>query len=279
MNALIDAEIGVDDGSIYPGGAARNTLSAESRLLQSGNLGALCPRSPGTGAKTSQLQDAVHECARRQPQHTPGKADNGGGAKPFEVLMASPPRPSTTPSRSDHGALQLLGCLAAALLLVACGGSGGSGGSGGNGGPQSANESDGPPTTSFSGTVTFNGAPVSGATVIAFNTNSNSTFATTTTDANGKYSFSGFGTACTDSCVPNFQLWALKAGYAFYPVLSGSPSGSQAGYQWDSAASDWYVASGAAICEPATTASSPTRRRRWPHLHDLRLSTRFRAQR
>jgi hypothetical protein len=127
-----------------------------------------------------------------------------------------------------------------ALVLSACGGGGGDT-------PAPSQQSLGPPTTSFSGIVRVNGVPLPGATVIAFNTNSNTTFATTTTDANGNYSFSGFGTGCAGSCVQNFQIWPAKAGYGFYPVLASNPTGSRGAYQWDSAASDWNVSSGAAV--------------------------------
>jgi len=132
----------------------------------------------------------------------------------------------------------VLGC---ALLISACGG-GGSDSAGG--GPSNA---QGPPTTTFSGTVTLNGAPMAGATVIAFDTNSNSTYATTTTDASGNYRFTGLGTACTDNCTPNYQFWAIKSGYAFYPVLASNPSGSRSSYQWNSAPSNWYVPTGVAV--------------------------------
>jgi hypothetical protein len=48
-----------------------------------------------------------------------------------------------------------------------------------------------PPTNSTSGTVTFKGAPLPGVQVSVFCTNDNATFATTTTDAQGGYRFSG----------------------------------------------------------------------------------------
>ena len=143
-------------------------------------------------------------------------------------------------ARARRTSLALL-AIAASFLMTACGG-------GGDGaGAPNTSQSQLPPTTSFSGTVRVNGIPLAGATVIAFNTNTNTTFATTTTDSNGSYSFSGFGTACANSCVQNFQLWAVKSGYAFYPVLASNPGGSRTAYQWDSAASDWYVSGGAAV--------------------------------
>ncbi|HEY4212465.1 MAG TPA: DUF1566 domain-containing protein [Steroidobacteraceae bacterium] len=163
-------------------------------------------------------------------------------AIPFEVLVSDPVRHQRGSARSlTVRAVQLLPAIAAAAVLTACGGGGGSGGA------STVSQAQLPATTSFSGTVRAKGVPLAAATVIAFNTNTNSTFATTTTDANGNYAFSGMGTACTDSCTQNFQFWAVKAGYAFYPVPAGNPAASRASYQWDSAASDWYVASGAAV--------------------------------
>jgi len=130
--------------------------------------------------------------------------------------------------------------LGAACAIAACGG----GGSSGSGNTTPAQP---PPTTSFSGTVRFQGAPLAGATVVAFDTNTNRTFATATTDASGHYSFTGLNTSCSDSCVQDYQFWPAKAGYAFYPVLAGAAPGSRSAYQWDSAPSNWYVPNGAAI--------------------------------
>jgi hypothetical protein len=123
-------------------------------------------------------------------------------------------------------------------LLAGCGGGGGGGGGGNNGSP--------PPTTSVAGTVSFKGAPLAGATVVAFNTNTNTVFGSTTTDANGSYSFSGMGTSCAD-CLINYQFFVYKSGYAFVPSLASNPSGSRSAYQWDPAAHSWYVPSGSAV--------------------------------
>lgn len=127
--------------------------------------------------------------------------------------------------------------LATAVVMSACGGGGGG-----------ATDPGHPwPTATFSGTVTRNGAALAGATVVAFNTNSNSTFATATTDSNGNYSFTGLGTSCTDNCTSNYQFWAMKNGFAFYPVLTSNPSGNRSTYQWSAAPSNWYVPDGAAV--------------------------------
>ena len=138
-----------------------------------------------------------------------------------------------------HSLAQWLIIIASSVLVCACSGGGNSSGD--------TNPSQPPPTTSLSGTVTMNGTPISGATVIAFNTNTNSTFATTTTDANGRYSFSGMGTSCTDNCVSNYQFWVMKAGYAFYPQLTTNANGNRSTYLWDSAPSNWYVSTSAAV--------------------------------
>ena len=92
-------------------------------------------------------------------------------------------------------------------LLTACGGS--TSGGGGN------FTSDPPPTNSVSGTVTFKGAPLAGATVTAFLTNSNVIHSVTTTDANGNYSFNGL--PASGNVPADFQFWVSKTGYGFYP--------------------------------------------------------------
>src|SRR5262249_51237643 len=124
----------------------------------------------------------------------------------------------------------------------ACGGGGG-GDPGGNTNPGMA-----PPTTSAAGTVLFNGAPLSGATVIAYSTNSNKVFATTTSDASGHYSFSGMGTACTAvGCIINFHFFVQKTGYAFNPVMEANPTGNRANYLWYAPAQNWYVNTSASV--------------------------------
>ncbi len=141
-------------------------------------------------------------------------------------------RPLPILTRARAAALAIV-CTA---LLAACGG-GGSSGTPGNTDPGLP-----PPTNTFSGVVTYNGAALAGATVIAFNTNTNSTFATTTTNAAGRYSFAQLGTSCTDSCVQNYQFWVVKAGYSFAPV-----GGDRTAYQWNASPSNWEVAGGTAV--------------------------------
>jgi hypothetical protein len=137
-----------------------------------------------------------------------------------------------------HNGRLFLSALVASLALAGCGG-GDSDGMTDPGTP--------PPTSNFAGNVTFKGAPLSGATVIAFDANNNATFATTTTDENGNYSFSGFGTSCTDDCVATYGIWVYMQGYAFYPVMASNPSGNRSAYQWDAAASNWTLTNGAAV--------------------------------
>ena len=124
-------------------------------------------------------------------------------------------------------------------LLDGCGGGGGGGG--GNTQPAVA-----PPTNTASGTVLFNGAPLAGATVTAYDTNNHRIFAAATSDANGNYSFSGLGVACT-SCTPNYQFFATKTGYAFNPAMAANPTGDRSAYLWYAPAQNWYVNSGAAV--------------------------------
>src|SRR5262249_37717767 len=74
------------------------------------------------------------------------------------------------------------------------------------------------PNNQVSGTITFQGAPLAGVTVTAFNTNTNSVTQVTTTDEFGNYQLglpawiNTTGTASAD-----YQIWAIKTGYAFYP--------------------------------------------------------------
>ncbi|MBV8659504.1 MAG: DUF1566 domain-containing protein [Burkholderiales bacterium] len=124
-------------------------------------------------------------------------------------------------------------------LLAACGG-------GGGGGNATSSTNGAPPTNTVTGKVMFKGAPLPGATVIAYDSNGNRVFQAATTDANGQYSFSGFGTFCTD-CQPTYALFASKPGYAFYPSLASNPTGSRAAYVFNTAPQTWFVPNGAAV--------------------------------
>lgn len=107
------------------------------------------------------------------------------------------------------GQIRLLTAIAALTLLSACGG--------GNNGSGNTDPAPAPSLDSVSGTVLFKGSPLAGATVTAFVTNTNSVFKTTTTDANGNYSFTGIQTSAN---VPmDLQFWVNKAGYGFYPSV------------------------------------------------------------
>lgn len=100
--------------------------------------------------------------------------------------------------------LLLIGGLA---LFSGCGGGTGNGGGSFGGDP--------PPTDTVSGTVTFQGAPLAGATVTAFLTNTNTIHQITTTDGNGHYSFTGL--QASGNVAGDYQFWVSKAGYGFYP--------------------------------------------------------------
>lgn len=110
--------------------------------------------------------------------------------------------------------LALSFALMGSVLLSGCG-------SGGINGPGNTDPYVPPPTDSISGTVTFNGAPLAGATVTLWMTNTNSVTATATTGADGTYSFTGLST--TGDVPADYHLWAMKKGYGFYPsVESGA---------------------------------------------------------
>ncbi|HVT98265.1 MAG TPA: DUF1566 domain-containing protein [Acidobacteriaceae bacterium] len=71
------------------------------------------------------------------------------------------------------------------------------------------------PDNTISGTVTLNGSPLAGATVTLFNTNYNVVAGTATTDASGNYRFTAL--PATGNVPTEYQLWAQKTGYGFYP--------------------------------------------------------------
>lgn len=120
-----------------------------------------------------------------------------------------------------------LAVVAVLILCVICGCRVGSS-AGGAGAARTDNGAI--PDNSVTGTVTLNGKPLAGVTVTLFLTNTNAVAQTATTDANGNYGFTGLS-AMSD--VPaEYQLWAEKAGYGFYPVVSGGSSNAKA-MRWD----------------------------------------------
>jgi len=74
-----------------------------------------------------------------------------------------------------------------------------------------------PPVDSISGTVTFQGAPLAGATITLWMTNENTVKATAITDASGHYSFTGI--SARGNVAGDYHIWATKAGYGFYPTV------------------------------------------------------------
>jgi len=94
-------------------------------------------------------------------------------------------------------------------LLIACTGT--------SNGPNGGTNPPPPTPDSISGTVTFNGVPLGGATVTDFMTNTNTVFKTTTTDANGHYMFTGM--SVTGNVPGDYQIYVFKDGYGFYPSV------------------------------------------------------------
>jgi hypothetical protein len=111
---------------------------------------------------------------------------------------------------------QIKGLLAAIVLCIlsACGGQ--PGGTVGLSDP-----GPGPRVASISGTVTFEGNPLSGVTIYALETNTNTVVQTANTDANGNYTLSNLSTG--GNVPAEYQFWSMKAAYGFYP---SAPSGA-----------------------------------------------------
>lgn len=105
-------------------------------------------------------------------------------------------------------------------LLSGCGSNGGD--PGGNTDPD-----PGPRVASVSGSITFKGIPLSGATVTAYVTNTNSIAQTVTADASGNYTFSSLQAG--GNVPTEYQFWATKAGYGFYPSVGSGAKVMRAG--------------------------------------------------
>jgi hypothetical protein len=106
------------------------------------------------------------------------------------------------------------------LLLAACGG-------GGDAGPTAAMPAA-PLTAGISGTVDYKGAPLAGALVTVFSTNTNLVAATTTTDSAGHYSVTGLPSG--GNAVQHYQAWATKAGFAFSASVGAGGQVERADY-------------------------------------------------
>ena len=124
---------------------------------------------------------------------------------------------------SGSGLVRKAGPSAMVLALVLLAGCGGGGHSSGDTDPGLA-----PPTASVSGTVKWQGNPLSGATVTAYNTNTNAVIGTVLTDANGNYTFTGL--LASGDVPPDDQFWVRMPGYGFYPSAGAGGTVSRMGY-------------------------------------------------
>ena len=128
----------------------------------------------------------------------------------------------------------------ACIVVSACGGGGSSGSGAGNTNPGTS-----PPTTTVAGMATFNGSPMAGVIVVAYDTNTNKAFGSSTTDSAGSFSISGLDTGC--HCYPVYDFMAFKSGYAFSAALAANPGGNHASLVWSGPVGyGWNVTSGAA---------------------------------
>jgi hypothetical protein len=105
-------------------------------------------------------------------------------------------------------------------LLISC--------SGIANGPNGGSNPPSPAEDSISGTVTLNCAPLAGATVTDFMTNTSTVFRTTATDANGKYTFSGM--SVTGNVPGDYQIYVNQNGYGFYPSVASGATVKRADY-------------------------------------------------
>ena len=105
-------------------------------------------------------------------------------------------------------------------VLAGCGGV--------SNGPNGGTNPPPPNPDSISGTVTFKGAPLAGATVTDFMTNTNTVFKTTVTDTDGHYTFTGM--SVTGNYPGDYQIYANKPGYGFYPSIASGATVKRADY-------------------------------------------------
>lgn len=101
------------------------------------------------------------------------------------------------------------------MALSACGGGGGGGSK-----CDSCNASVAPPVSRISGQVLDKaGVPVAGVTVSVYYHNEHTT-KTTTTDSNGAYVFAGLDANSNTMYTADYELYAEKSGWGFYPIVS-----------------------------------------------------------
>jgi hypothetical protein len=140
------------------------------------------------------------------------------------MILPVVPGPSQLIKRGRHGSgkeVVMRGAMrwivAVVLVLVVCVICGCNVGS--SAGSAALNQTDNGaiPDNSIAGTVAFNGIPMAGAKVTLFNANDNVVAGTAATDANGNYSFTGL--PATGNAPTEYQLWAEKTGYGFYPSV------------------------------------------------------------
>ena len=117
-------------------------------------------------------------------------------------------------------ALKSIAAVVSLAVLIGCNGV--------SNGPNGGTNPPPPAPDSISGTVTLKGAPLAGATVTDFMTNTSTVFRTTATDANGKYTFSGM--SVTGNVPGDYQIYVNKNGYGFYPSVASGATVKRADY-------------------------------------------------
>jgi len=89
------------------------------------------------------------------------------------------------------------------------------------------------PNNTVAGTVAFNGQPLEGVTITAYNTNTSTVTQVTTTDQYGNYVLQLPAAVSTSGIPMDYHLWAIKPGYAFYPSVGAGANVTRADHTGD----------------------------------------------
>lgn len=89
------------------------------------------------------------------------------------------------------------------------------------------------PNNTVTGTIAFNGQPLGGVTITAYNTNTSTVTQVTTTDQSGNYVLHLPAAVSTSGIPMDYHIWAIKPGYGFYPSVGAGASVTRADHTGD----------------------------------------------